>query len=102
MRKTTAILCIFLMFAVPALAFLSDLKILNVEEIKKLPNEDLLNVYIDAKVEASANRTFHISAGFGTPKAYEQYKELLTYIIHLRQEMEKRKLDVPPIEEWLK
>ena len=101
MKKLILLLLILLLTASPALAFLYDVKVLAVEEIKKLSNEEILTVYIDAKIETKASQTFHINAGFSNPKEYRKYKELLGFIIRLRQEMEIRKVDAPPVDKWL-
>jgi len=82
-------------------AFLYDINMLSKEEIKSATDAQLIESYIDAKIEVDASRTFHGKAGF-TPKEYNQHKELLNYIVKLRLEMQLRELEVPPIEEWLR
>jgi len=85
----------------PAQAFLYDISLMSKEEIKSASDAQLLQSYIDAKIELDASRTFHGKAGF-TPKEYEKHKDLLNYIITLRLEMQLRELEVPPIDEWIR
>lgn len=96
---------VLLLLALPytysyALGF-DEFKVFTKEEIVKLTNEQLVDEYTNAMIERKANEIFHGKAGF-TPKEYQKYKELLGYIIHLRQEMTSRAIDVPPIGDWLK
>jgi hypothetical protein len=80
------------LIASPALAILNEnLKILTREEIQKLSDETLMETYIEARIEEKASSEFHHSAGFGTTKDYDQYKELLRYLFELRREMGMRK-----------
>ena len=76
-----------------------EVKILATPEIEKLTNDQLLNTYIDAKIESEAYKAFG-RTGY-SHKEYSQYRELLAFIVRLRQEMEKRQVDAPPVEEWL-
>jgi len=75
-------------------------KILARPEIEKLTNEQLVNTYIDAKIESEAYKAFG-RTGY-SHKEYSEYRELLAFIVRLRQEMEKRQVDAPPVDEWLK
>lgn len=77
-----------------------EIKILANPEIEKLTNEQLVNTYIDAKIEAEAYKAFG-RTGY-SHKEYSEYRELLAFIVRLRQEMEKRQVDAPPVDEWLK
>lgn len=88
-------------FSTQALAFLPEIVQVSKEELKKYSDEELVVVYIDTLVERKAREAFHGKAGF-SPKEYQSYKDLLMLIIRLRREIETRKLDVPPINEWLK
>jgi len=102
MKRIILLLLAVLLISNPALAFLyDDVKFLSVEEIKKLSDEDLIQTYIDAKIETNASKTFHANAGFNSAKDYKKYKELLVLIIRLRQELELRGKEAPPVDEWL-
>ena len=101
MKKIMLLLIAAVFVASTAFAFLNDVEILTKEAVKGLSNEKLVEVYINAKIEAEANKIFHGKAGF-TPKEYAQFKDLLAFIIKLRQEMSERNLDAPPIDEWLR
>ena len=82
-------------------AFIYQVKILTKEEVKILKDSQLQEVYVDVMIEKKASETFHQRAGFA-PKEYEQFKELLGMVIRLRQEMLERKMEVPPVDEWIK
>ena len=103
MKKILLVVTFVLSLSVTTLsfAFLYDIPILSKEEIKALSDAELINQYIDVKVELDASRTFHGQAGF-TPKEYNRHKEMLNLVIKLRLEMQLRDLDVPPIDEWLR
>jgi hypothetical protein len=73
-----------------------DVKILNKEEVAKLSDEVLLDTYLNAVVEIDAVKEIHRTAGY-TPKEYDAFKELLRYRILLIQEMQKRKIEIPPV-----
>jgi len=100
-KKVIVISSLFLLIATQSMAFLYVVKILTKEEIQKLNEEELLDVYIEVVIERKATETFHGKAGF-TPKEYNKYKDLLSLIVKLRKEMIERKIDAPPIEEWLR
>ncbi|MBF0386125.1 MAG: hypothetical protein HQL27_09705 [Candidatus Omnitrophica bacterium] len=102
MKKTLLVIALLTIFAAQSLAFISELKILTKEEIAKLTPEEITKVYIDAKVEVNASKVFYSNSGFSSTKEFGKYKELLTFVIDLRREMEKRSIPIPPIEEWLK
>ncbi|MBF0533075.1 MAG: hypothetical protein HQL23_08290 [Candidatus Omnitrophica bacterium] len=101
MKKMLMGFLCFLLFTVPAYAFLYEVQALSKEELKKLSNEQLTDVYTDAVIERRATEVFFTRAGL-TPKEYAQFKDLLKFIVRLRQEMVERKIDVPPIEDWVK
>ncbi len=100
MRKVSMFLVIFLLVSAPVFALLNDFVFISKDDIKALADDKILDVYIQAKVEASASKTFYGKAGF-TPKEYDKYKALLILVINLRQEMALRQLKVPPIDDWL-
>ncbi|MDP8212993.1 MAG: hypothetical protein P9X22_06880 [Candidatus Zapsychrus exili] len=101
MKKVIIFLTIFLLFCGPALAFIYEISIPTQEEIKRLKDDEIIEIYIDVMIERKASEAFHGKAGF-TPKEYTKFKELLGFIVRLRQEMSKRELEAPPIDEWLR
>ena len=101
MKRIICSLIVCLLLATSAHAFLYEVKILTDDEIHQMLKEELMQVYIDAMIERRASETFHGRAGF-SPKEYESFKELLSLIVRLRQEMSHRGMDVPPVEEWLR
>ena len=101
MRKIFLTGFILLTFATRATAFLYEVNILSRDQIQKLTNEQLLDNFKAAVIERKADETFHGKAGF-TPKEYANYKALLGFIIDIREEMAKRELEPPPIEDWLR
>ncbi|MCA9408874.1 MAG: hypothetical protein H6755_04030 [Candidatus Omnitrophica bacterium] len=102
MKKLLLLVISFIFAASTVSAFLNEVAVLSKEEVVKLSNERLVEVYIDAKIEIDASKTFHTRAGFNSPKEYDKYKELLAFIVVLRQEMKKRDLEAPPVDEWLR
>ena len=101
MWKRAFILLAFLCLTTTAHAFLYEVAIHSVEEIHQMSDDQLKNAYIEAKIEERASAEFHQAAGFSKPKAYEQHKNLLRYIVHLGQEMKKRDIEIPPVDSWL-
>ena len=101
MKKIFLIFIVFCLLAMPVLAAIYEVKILKDEEIRKLSNDALMTVYTEAMIEREATKTFYAKAGF-TPKEYESYRSLLTFVVRLRKEMATRELEPLPIEEWLK
>lgn len=101
MKKILSAFLIFSFLCTTAFAFLYEVKIYSKEELKKLNNDALVELYTSALIEREASETFHGKAGF-TPKEYESYKDLLGLIVRIRQEMVARDLQPPPIDEWLK
>lgn len=97
---SVVVLSVLLWCAMPAAWGRAEVKVLAKAEIEKLTGEQLADVYIEAKIEAEAQKTFY-RTGF-THKEFQEYREILSFIVRLRQEMEKRKMDAPPVEEWLK
>jgi hypothetical protein len=101
MKKIFVTLLLVGALATQAFAFLSDMKVLTKEEIGKLSDTEIVEVYTSAIIERKATEAFHANAGF-TPKEYDAFKELLGFIVRLRQEMLNRNVTVPPVDEWLK
>ena len=100
--NTIGLVSIILLAAQTAGAsFLYEVKILTKQELKKLSNDDLIELYTSTLIEREASETFHGKAGF-TPKEYAQFKELLGLIVRIRQEMLSRKMETPPVDEWLR
>ena len=92
---------LLLLLTTQSYAFLYEVKILTPSEITNLSNDQILEVFKSAVIERKASEAFHGRAGF-SPKEYEKYKELLGLIIDIREEMAKREMNVPPLEEWLR
>lgn len=82
-------------------AFPYEIELLTSEETSALSDEALVDIYIEAKIEVNASKIFFGRSGF-TPKDYKKYKELLGYIVRVRQEMHDRDIDAPPVDEWLR
>ncbi|MBF0522706.1 MAG: hypothetical protein HQL24_06580 [Candidatus Omnitrophica bacterium] len=102
MKKMILVLAlVFCMLATPALAFLYETKILTNDEIKQLTDQQLNDVYTEAMIEKQSVAIFQGKAGF-TPKEFESFKTLLGFVVRLRQEMVKRGIEAPPVEEWLR
>ena len=99
--KKLAVMVLVLLLAVPALAFLYEVKILTPDEIKQLSDENLGNVYTDAVIEREASAIFHGKAGFN-PREYKSFKDLLGFIVHIREEMVRRQITPAPVDEWLR
>gem|GEM_PF-1113095 len=79
-----------------ATSFLFDAEIKSVEDIRKFPDDELINRYVDVLLELEASTTFSRTAGFTQPD-YFKYKKLLRYRADLFQEITRRELDVPGI-----
>ena len=102
MKRTVLLILLSLgLWTQQAQAFLYEIPMMSKEEMKSASDAQLLQSYIDAKIELEASRTFHGKAGF-TPKEYDKHKDLLNYIVKLRLEMQLREMEVPPIDEWIK
>lgn len=101
MKKLLIAIIVVLMAATSSSAFLYEIEILTQEQIKKLSDTELVEVYTEAKIEEYASSEFHQGAGFSSGKEYEKRKDLLRYIIFLRREMALRELESDPIQEWL-
>jgi len=101
MKKIIMILASVFLAANIAFAFLYDLEILDIKQIAELSDESLLARFMEAKIEEKASGEFHRGAGFSSAKDYNKRKDLLRYVIFLRREMSKRKLEADPIDEWL-
>jgi len=91
-------LSVFLLFATlgHAQGFLFEVQPLAQDAIKALPNEKLMDTYIDVMVELEAVDTFYDTAGL-TPKEYKKYKALLRFRTDLLLEIQKRELKIPQI-----
>jgi hypothetical protein len=102
MKKTAVLLTLFLLLASSSQAFLYNIKLLTKAEIKQLSDEELAAAYTEAKIEEKASAEFHVGAGFSNAKEYDKRKDLLRYIVYLRQEMKARGVEAEPVDEWLK
>ncbi|NTV29261.1 MAG: hypothetical protein HGA80_04185 [Candidatus Omnitrophica bacterium] len=72
-----------------------EVMILEQNEIVALPDDKLIDTYIDVLAEMEASKTFHATSGF-TPKEYKKYKDLVRYRLKLMFELHRRKLELPP------
>ena len=101
MKKIIVLMCLFSLVCSTSFAFIYEVKILTKKEIHALEDAKLQEVYVDVIIEKRASETFHQRSGFA-PKEYKQFKALLGMVINLRQEMLDRKIEVSPIDEWIK
>ncbi len=90
LKKVLVICALCLLVTVNVSAFLYQAKILNVEEIQKLDDDELVELYIQARIEEKASGEFHRAAGFSSAKDYGGRKLLLRYLFELRREMGRR------------
>ena len=97
MKKTIVFLAVMALLCTNVYAFKPKVNILTEKEIAALPNEKLLDTYVDILVELEALRSFHNTAGF-MPKDYEEFKKVLRFRILLIQEIRKRDLEPPIVE----
>lgn len=88
---------LILFVAIPAKAFLYEVEVLSQEEVIKLSNAELLDLYTQASIERRASEAFHHGAGF-QPRDYRQYRELLGFIVRLRQEIDYRHLETTAVD----
>lgn len=89
-KKIIALVVLCLLVTVSASAFLYDIKMLTKEEIQKAKDEELIELYINARIEEKASGEFHRAAGFSSVKDYTNRKLLLRYLFELRREMGRR------------
>lgn len=101
MKKILLLTIMMAILAYPAFGFMYEVKILDKEAIAGLNNDQIVDTYTDVIVEVEASKVFHERAGF-TPKEYEKYKQLLRFVINIRQEMSRREITPPPLTDWLK
>ena len=101
MKKIILVVFLAIFMASSVDAFLYQMKFLKKEEIKALNDEELTNVYIEARIEDKASKEFHVAAGFNSSKEYNKRKDLIRFIINLRREMSERDVDSNFIEEWI-
>ncbi|VAX35899.1 hypothetical protein MNBD_UNCLBAC01-1113 [hydrothermal vent metagenome] len=90
MKKIIVLLSIFVVLSTQAMAFLYEIPVLTKAEIVKLSDEDLVETYIEVKIEEKASKEFHRAAGFSSAKDYNKRKNLLRFLFELRLEMSKR------------
>lgn len=72
-----------------------DIQVLDSKQIEALPDDKLVDTYVDMLAEIEASRTFHVTSGF-TPKEYKKYKDLVKFRMQLLFEINRRKIDLPP------
>ena len=98
------VVCLLFLSQATVFAFLYEgVKMLPKEEIAKLTDDQLMEAYVDAKIEEETSREFHFAAGFNSAKEYNQRKALLRFVFDLRMEMSKRaNMDADTIDEKIK
>lgn len=82
-------------FSCPVVYSAEEVIILEQKDIVLLPDDKLIDIYIDVLAEMDASKTFHATSGF-TPKEYKKYKDLVKYRLRLMFELHRRKLELPP------
>lgn len=101
MKNILMILLAVLIWTSPVLAFLYEIPILSKEEIVKLSDEELLDSYLEVKIEEKTSREFHEGAGYNSAKEYNKRKALLRFLYYLRKEIQRRDLSMDPVEDWI-
>ncbi len=90
----------------PSLSFAflyDDVQFMTKEEIQKLPDAELYELYVKTKVDEKASQEFHISAGFSNKKEYQERKRLIRLLFDIRTEMSSRPgLDPQKVDDNLK
>ena len=100
--KMFLFLFMFVIFSSPAFALFNEkdnVKMYTQEEMKTLTDDQLKEAVEDTAIEIHAQEVFHGRAGFTNPKEYANYKSLLKMFIKLKEEMQRRELKLPPIED---
>lgn len=92
--KSVMLVVLFVLWVVPAWAFLFEVPILEKEQITTLSDEALKDNFVEVLVEAEAVKAFFSKGGL-LPKEFNKFKALLRYKILLVMEMQKRKLEIP-------
>jgi len=82
-------------FSCPESYSADEVIIMEQKDIVLLPDDKLIDIYIDVLAEMEASKTFHATSGF-TPKEYKKYRELVKYRLRLMFELHRRKLELPP------
>ncbi len=102
MRKLIIFTVLLMLLSTSAHAFLYEIKLLTPQEIGELSDEELVSVYMEAKIEQTTSAEFHEGAGFSSAQEYYKRKDLLRFIIYLHQEMLERGIQADPIDVWLR
>lgn len=104
MKKILIAVILFVCSVSVSHAFLyDDVRFLSREEIKKLSDQELYDVYVDTRVIEKASQEFHISAGFSNPKEYKERQKLIRLLFDLRTELSTRPdLDPQKIDDNMK
>ncbi len=91
-----ALACTFMPVRPSWAAFPSDeVTVLDQKDIVALPDDKLIEAYINVLAEVEATKTFHATSGF-TPKEYKKYKDIVKYRLQILFEINRRKLEIPP------
>jgi hypothetical protein len=90
MKQWIPMVLAVLLMTTPAVAFLYEITVLSKEDIAKLSDIALEEVYIEARIEERTSQEFHTGAGYNSAKDYNKRKQLLRYIFELRREIARR------------
>lgn len=86
------------LFPAQSFSYPSAVAVLDIKDIGQLSDSALTAMYVDTAIELEAIKMFHKTSGFN-PKEYQEYKDLLRFRYELKSELQRRKLDVPMIEQ---
>jgi len=94
MKRIFSFFVLFFFLGTYAFALPIEIEILPKEEIVKLSDQQLIDIYIDVLVELETAKTFYSRSGF-QPKEIKIFKDLVRYRVLIIMEMYKRKIEVP-------
>ena len=102
-RHVVGLLLMFVVLSVgvfpsQSFSYPSAVTVLDNKEIAKLSDSALTAMYVDTAIEFEAMNMFHKTSGF-SPREYQGYKDLLRFRYELKSELQRRKLEVPVIEQ---
>jgi len=101
LKNILTIAMLFLFITSTVFSFDYVVKVLTKGEIKQLKNEELIDLYKKVTIERHAQENFFGKAGYSA-KDYQNYKDLLEFIVNIREEMSKREIEPPPVSDWLR
>jgi hypothetical protein len=97
MKKILSFLILVLFLGTNTFALPIEITILPKEEIVKLSDQQLIDIYVDVLVELETAKTFYSRSGF-QPKEIKIFKDLVRYRVLIIMEMYKRKIEFPKTE----